>query len=102
MMFSQATLALRCSRHVVIEGYRKAKIFGLCGEPDFIEHKTEYLDTRLSSRNRQFGTSLDIEKLVEIEFDVWTYNFGPHRLMHYLHFKDGKLERIEVGGYGYR
>jgi hypothetical protein len=102
MMFSGATFALRCNRHVVVEGYRKSKVFGLCGEPDFTEHKIEYQDSSLSSRNRRFGTSLELSHLQQIELDVWTYNFGPHRLMHHLHFKNGKLYRIEVGGYGYR
>jgi hypothetical protein len=101
MLFSETSLALRCNRHVVVEGYRKSKVFGLCGEPDFTEHKTEYLDTHLGSRNRQSGTTFDIGNLVPIELVIWTYNFGPHRLMHHLHFRDGKLYKIEVDGYGY-
>ncbi len=102
MLFTETSMALRCSKHVVVEGYRKAKVFGLCGEPDFTEYKTEYLDTRLSSRNKRFGTRLDIENLIPIELEIWTYNFGPHRLMQHLHFKDGRLYKIETDGYGYR
>lgn len=101
ILFSETTLALRCNRHVVVEGYRTSKVFGLCGEPDFTEHKTEYLDTRLGSRNRRFGTSLDIQNLIPIEFEIWTYNFGPRKLLHHLHFKDGRLFKIEIDGYGY-
>ncbi|MEA3303304.1 MAG: DUF2845 domain-containing protein [Pseudomonadota bacterium] len=34
--------------------------------------------------------------------EEWTYNFGPHRLMQQLNFKNGVLESIKSLGYGYR
>ena len=33
--------------------------------------------------------------------EEWTYNWGPTRFMSYLQFRNGVLERIHSGGYGY-
>jgi len=35
-----------------------------------------------------------------ITVDMWTYNFGPHRLVHKLIFKSGRLTAIQTHGYG--
>jgi hypothetical protein len=32
---------------------------------------------------------------------VWTYNFGPNRLVYRLTFREGKLVHIAIGGYGH-
>jgi uncharacterized protein YvpB len=39
--------------------------------------------------------------LVEVRVEIWTYNFGPHKLMRRLRFDDGELVEIETLGYGY-
>jgi hypothetical protein len=31
----------------------------------------------------------------------WVYNFGPNEFIHYLDFIHGRLERIQVGEYGF-
>ena len=33
--------------------------------------------------------------------EIWTYNFGPNKLMRRLRFVDGELQDIETLGYGY-
>ena len=116
-LLSGNALALRCDRHVVTEGYHKSRVLHLCGEPEYIEHKTDYVDTRLGISIRNYGLSKqdtnrlqadgstleqDLRQLTPIHFEVWTYNFGPRRLVHYLQFKDDILQDIKVGGYGYR
>ena len=108
-LFSETALALRCNKRVVVHGYHTSRVYKLCGEPEYIEHKTEYIDTRIGSRSRFGGyqgedqTTLDHDTshLIPIHFEVWTYNFGPRRLVHHLQFRDGKLFKIEVDGYGY-
>jgi len=32
--------------------------------------------------------------------DVWIYDFGPGRFVYYLTFLEGRLNRIQRGGYG--
>ena len=38
---------------------------------------------------------------VAVPNGVWTYNFGPSRLVYRLTFRDGKLVHIETSGYGH-
>jgi hypothetical protein len=38
---------------------------------------------------------------VAVPKSVWTYNFGPSRLIYRLTFREGKLTHIETGGYGH-
>jgi hypothetical protein len=33
--------------------------------------------------------------------ETWVYDLGPSQLVRYLSFKGGRLERIDVGGYGH-
>ncbi len=33
--------------------------------------------------------------------EIWTYNFGPYKLMREIRFVDGRVEDIETLGYGY-
>lgn len=37
----------------------------------------------------------------EIPVEVWTYNFGPSRLMQRIRFENGVVVRIESLGYGF-
>lgn len=32
--------------------------------------------------------------------EEWTYNEGPHRLIHILTFRNGILTQVQTGGYG--
>lgn len=32
--------------------------------------------------------------------DLWIYDFGPERFVYYLTFLEGRLNRIQTGGYG--
>ena len=35
-----------------------------------------------------------------IEVEEWTYNQGPHTLVHYLTFRNGRLTEIKTGTFG--
>lgn len=35
-----------------------------------------------------------------ITIEEWTYNEGPHRLVHILTFRNGVLESVQTAGYG--
>lgn len=33
--------------------------------------------------------------------EEWVYNFGPTKFIYYVTFVNGRLERIQAGGYGF-
>ena len=35
-----------------------------------------------------------------VEIEEWTYNEGPHTLVHYLTFRDGVLVQVRTGSFG--
>lgn len=35
-----------------------------------------------------------------VSVEEWTYNEGPHRLIHILTFRNGILTQVQTGGYG--
>lgn len=35
-----------------------------------------------------------------VEVEEWTYNQGPHTLVHYLIFRDGVLTQVRTGTFG--
>jgi hypothetical protein len=85
---------------------------GKCGEPDFIDVRTEkrirrdyYRDlvplwdfNRYSTRQIYREPFLVVEEVV---IEEWTYNFGPTRFIRYLTFENEKLVNIVTGDYGF-
>lgn len=39
-------------------------------------------------------------KIRYVEVEEWTYNQGPHTLLHFLIFRDGVLTQVRTGGFG--
>ena len=64
------------------------KVLAYCGEPASIERK-EIL------RGYGYHRGLTVHSAYEVSVEIWTYNFGPHKLMYRLRFEDGLL--IEPG-----
>lgn len=90
--------AMRCGTRLVREGDTRSAVRELCGEPVDIQTRTilrrPYYDAH--GRFIYFG-----DGLVEIPVEVWTYNFGPYKLMRRIRFVDGLVDEIETLGYGY-
>lgn len=90
--------AMRCGNKLVREGDTLTIVRDLCGEPRdvytrSILRRPSYLR---NGRLYYFG-----DALVEVPVEVWTYNFGPYKLMRRVRFVDGLVEEIETLGYGY-
>jgi hypothetical protein len=85
---------------VVSERDAKIEVVQKCGDPVSVEAWTAYESIRRSSGRHQHPTVQD-EIVVPIAVEEWTYNFGPHRLMHVLRFENGYLVNIRTLGYGY-
>lgn len=67
--------SMRCDQETIMPGATKFQVIDTCGDPDAMLVK---------------GYAKE----------VWVYNFGPTKFIHYLTFLHGRLERIQLGEYG--
>lgn len=72
--------ALRCGGDLVREGDLSYSVRAACGEPDWTQ----------AYHGFHGGGE-----------EVWHYNFGPNDLIRILHFRDGRLRRIQTAGRGF-
>jgi hypothetical protein len=77
-------LEMRCGTRLVSVGMHQGEVQALCGEPT-------------SSRSWQEGGW----QSGTVTIEEWSYNFGPERFQQFLKFKNGVLNSIESGSYGY-
>lgn len=85
--------AMRCGTRIVKEGDYALDVLHRCGEPEYLEQSVDY-----RYRSVYYGYA---PSLVPVTIEVWTYNFGPNRLMRRLRFENGELKSIRTLGYGY-
>ena len=89
---------LRCGSRLVTQGDPRSKVRHFCGEPTDVQ--TRYILRRPTfNAGGRFFTYGD--GYVEIPVEIWTYNFGPYKLMRQIKFVDGVVDEIESLGYGY-
>src|ERR1700741_2670899 len=88
--------SLQCSDRVISRGASRAEVAGLCGDPAQVDHKTLY--NSVSAANPGYPTIV-AGAAGEIQVELWTYNFGPDRLMQRIRFEDGVVVSIESLGY---
>jgi Protein of unknown function (DUF2845) len=89
--------ALDCEGRLVSEGQAPWEVQAICGEPAQVDDTVEVI---LQPVSDPVGRVVD-HLPVAIPKHVWTYNFGPSRLIYRLTFRAGKLVHIEPGGYGH-
>ena len=89
---------MRCGSRLVSQGDPRSKVRHFCGEPTDIQTRSilrrPFFD--LGGRTYSYG-----DGYVEIPVEIWTYNFGPYKLMREVRFVDGRVEEIQTLGYGY-
>ena len=94
--------SMRCGSRLITQGDGKDKVYALCGEPSaisvhgFVRRAPRYEYGRGYHRYDWYGPSF-----VDLPVEIWTYNFGSHKLLHKLRFVGDELEEIETAGYGY-
>ncbi len=91
--------AMRCGSRLISDGDTITAVRDLCGEPSDVQSRSilrrpSYF---LNGRYYYYG-----DAMVEVPVEIWTYNFGPYKLMRRVRFVDGLVEEIETLGYGYR
>jgi hypothetical protein len=88
--------SMRCGSRLIVEEDSIEKVLYYCGEPasksrTWIVRQPRYY---VGSNEYVFPGEEDVP------VDLWTYDFGPNKLMMRLRFVAGKLETIESLGYG--
>lgn len=90
--------AMQCGSRLVSNGDTPTKVRDLCGEPSDVQKRSILRRPSFERNGRIFYYG---DAVVEIPVEVWTYNFGPYKLMRRVRFVDGQLDEIETLGYGY-
>ncbi len=90
--------SMRCGNRIIQDGDLISTVRDLCGEPADVQRRSilRRPSYRVNGREYFFG-----DELMEVPVDIWTYNFGPYKLMRRIRFVDGVVEEIETLGYGY-
>lgn len=91
--------SMRCGRHLVSEGDSRSEVRAKCGEPTDVETRKVVRRAGYELNGRRFDYNQDT--FVEIDVEVWTYNFGPYKLMRQVQFINGRIDEIATMGYGY-
>jgi hypothetical protein len=80
-----------CDDRIISTGDTKGDVLAKCGEPFYRTTHDEELREQLdATRSRK----------VVVNIDEWTYNFGPHRFLRIITFRNGLVVDIRTGGYG--
>jgi hypothetical protein len=87
--------AMRCKGKVVSDGEPKAEVLDSCGSPACIRAIPP--ETVLTVYRWKSGVYVPMALDEE-----WVYNFGPHRLIYYVRFYQGKVADTDATGYGWR
>ena len=87
--------SLRCDGGIVSLGDRKLDLLSRCGQPT-LEEPPAGVQIRVETPH---AGPVSIVRTVVVE--RWSYDFGPQRFVAVVELRDGKLARVERGGYGY-
>jgi hypothetical protein len=90
--------SMRCRGRLVTDGDSRSAVRARCGSPTEVQTRSILRRPHYSLNGRlvYYG-----EGLVEIPVEVWTYNFGPYKLMRRVTFVDGLVEEIETLEHGF-
>ena len=89
---------MRCGSKLVGQGDPRAKVRQFCGEPTDVQTRSILRRPTFHFGGRIYSYG---DGYVEIPVEIWTYHFGPYKLMREVRFVDGRVEDIETLGYGY-
>ena len=89
---------MRCGSKLLSNGDPRAKVRQFCGEPTDVQTRSILRRPIFNFGGRVYTYG---DGYVEVPVEIWTYNFGPYKLMRQVRFVDGRVEDIETLGYGY-
>ena len=88
--------SLRCGSRLISEGDSIEKVLQLCGQPT----ATRRTWITRQPRFEYGGQEIPFEGTEDVPVDLWTYDFGPNKLMRRIRFVAGKVESIETLEHG--
>ena len=95
---------MRCGSRLISTGDSTYTVKSRCGAPQDatrrVETRTERRRVRVDCGRGNTRCEREQEVSIDVVVDEWTYDFGPQRFIHILTFVDGKLARVDTGGYG--
>lgn len=86
--------SMRCGSKLMTDGDPADKVLAYCGEPVSIERRDIL-------RGYGYNRGITVHSAYEVSVEIWTYNFGPHKLMYRLRFEDGLLIDVDTLSHGY-
>lgn len=86
--------SMRCGTKLLTDGDPLDKVEALCGPPASVERR-EILRPYYNHNGTRANYSY------EVSVEIWTYNFGPSKLMYRLRFEDGLLVDVDTLSHGY-
>jgi Protein of unknown function (DUF2845) len=86
--------SMRCGSKLMTDGDPADKVEAYCGPPAAIERR-EIL------RPYGYNRGIMVHSSYEVSVELWTYNFGPSKLMYRLRFEDGILVDVDTLSHGY-
>ena len=89
---------MRCGSKLMTTGDPRAKVLQFCGEPVDVQTRSILRRPTFDFGGRIYSYG---DGFVEVPVEIWTYNFGPYKLMRQIRFVDGVVDEIESLGYGY-
>jgi hypothetical protein len=109
--------SLQCGQKTITTGTTQTEVTASCGQPAQIDHQTMYNEGGAATPGGPApirgpagppGPGMPPPMLpgtgsrssTETPVELWTYNFGPTRLMQRIRFENGVVVRIESLGYG--
>ena len=104
---STALADMRCEGKLVSEGDTQYEVRSRCGSPD---QSTQRVEQRMVRRwvsapcqrlpTGQVQCGYLEEQIVQVTVEEWLYDLGPHSLIRFLTFEQGRLVRVTTGSYG--
>jgi hypothetical protein len=105
---SAGAQSLRCGEGLITEGTTQAEVAARCGQPAQVDRQALYSEGAAAlpggpapGNGPPLLPGLVRRSGSEVSVEVWTYNFGPSRLMERIRFENGVVVKIESLGYGY-
>jgi len=97
--------SFQCGEKWITDGTSQAEVAARCGPPTQVEHQTIYGETvtALGPAATPLGVlpPIGVRSGAATPVEVWTYNFGPTRLMQRIRFENGVVVKIESLDYGF-
>jgi hypothetical protein len=87
--------AARCDPERLDLGDTKLEVLAECGEPSAADLRREEIAVGAPGGDGIVGQTFTRE------VEVWTYDFGKRRFLRVVELADGKVVRVDTGGYGY-